>query len=221
MPQNPSMQDLHIVILGQFNPAIFHPAWFAAQELIRPQEADAAEVQIVHPEASIFQIDWCIISVTRDRFQAGTLQEPYFEPLRDLVCGVFSVLNHTPVRAVGINRQFHYRLASEETWHAVGHHLAPKDEWIDLLDSPGTKQLVIEGQRPDERLGYIRVLVEPSNKVEFGIHLEINDHYDLSSSSSASSSTNTLVEILFQKWNESMQRAYTISEKIAKLGDKL
>jgi hypothetical protein len=96
MSQNPSIQNLNIVIVGQFNPAIFHPAWFAAQELIHPQEAETAEIQFVHPEAAIFQIDWCSFSVTRERFQAGTSQEPYFEPLRDLVSSCCAMASFSP-----------------------------------------------------------------------------------------------------------------------------
>jgi hypothetical protein len=221
MPQNSAIQSLYIVIPGQFSPAIFHPAWFAAQDLILHREAEAAEIQLIHPDAAIFQIDWCSFHVVRNRFQVGTSQEPYFEPLRDLVSGVFSLLNHTPVTAMGINWRFRSRLASEKTWHAVGHRLAPKDDWNDVLDSPGTLSLVIEGKRPDKRSGHIRVTVQPSQEIDFGISIEINDHYELSSNSSALSSTNTLIDILSENWNASMQRAQMIFEKIARLGDTL
>ncbi len=54
MSQNLVIQSVNIVVLGKFNPSIFHPAWFAAQNLIRTKEADAANIQIVHPEASFF-----------------------------------------------------------------------------------------------------------------------------------------------------------------------
>lgn len=103
MQTNPSIQSLNIVIviLGDFNPAIFHPAWFAMQELVRPQEADAAEIQLVHPDATIFQIDWGRIHVMRERFQARTSQESYFEPLRDLVIGVFTLLSHISCQSNG------------------------------------------------------------------------------------------------------------------------
>ena len=219
MPQKPAKQGLNIVVLGQFNPAIFHPVWFAAQDLIRSQEAENAEIQLIHPDAAIFQIDWARIHIVRERFQAGTPQEPYFEPLRDLVSGVFSLLGHTPTRALGINWEFHYRLTSEKIWHQVGHQLAPKDVWKDLLNAPGTRSLVIEGERSDGRSGYIRAKVEPSSKIEYGVNIEVNDHYDLEGDSKSASRTDRLIEILSENWNESMRRAHEIAEKIAGLGD--
>jgi hypothetical protein len=114
---------------------------------------------------------------------------------------------------MGINRQFHYPLASEKTWHAVGHHLAPKDEWRDVLGDPGTLSLVVEGKRPDERSGYIRVTVQPSNRINFGISVEINDHYELSSDSKTGSNTDMVIGILAEHWNESRERAHRIAEK--------
>jgi hypothetical protein len=36
-----------IVMLGDFNPAILHPAWFKANQLLRAGDADAATVEVV------------------------------------------------------------------------------------------------------------------------------------------------------------------------------
>lgn len=217
MSLNPLFQSANIVVLGKFNPSIFHPAWFATQNLIRTKEAEAADVQIVHPEASIFQIDWCEVHVVRERFQVGTLQEPYFEPLRDLTTGVFSLLSHTPVQALGINKQYRFRFASEKIWHAVGDRLAPKDVWQDVLDSPGTRHLTIEGRRPDQKAGHIHVLVEPYPNL--GINIQVNDHYELSDSPHDSSGIESLITILSENWDESMKRSDKIAKQIAGLGD--
>ena len=219
MSQNLVIQSVNIVVLGKFNPSIFHPAWFAAQNLIRAKEAEAANIQIVHPEAAFFQIDWCEVRVVRERFQVGTLQEPYFEPLRDLAGGLFSLLSHTPVQALGINKQYHFQFASEKVWHAVGDRLAPKDIWKDVLDSPGTRQLTIEGTRPDNKAGHIHVLLEPSP--DFGLTIQVNDHYELSHSASESSGIETLSTILSENWNECMQRSDKIAKQIAGLGDSI
>ena len=106
------IQGVNIVLRGHFNPAIFHPSWFAAQELIGQLEADEAAIELIHPEAAIFNTDWLQIRVVRNRFQAGTAQEPYYEPLRDLVVGVFSFLSHRSrdiSRGGGTRRSSAYR----------------------------------------------------------------------------------------------------------------
>ena len=82
---NPEVQSLAIVLRGQFSPIIFQPSWLASENLIRKKEADAAEVEIIHPNATIYSIEWFQLRVLSDRFQVMTTLPPYFEPLRDLV----------------------------------------------------------------------------------------------------------------------------------------
>jgi len=206
------IQGVSIVLLGKFNPAIFHPSWFAAQELIRQQEADATEIVLVHPEASILNTDWLQVHVVRNRFQAGTAQESYFEPLRDLVVGVFSLLSHTPVSAMGINRDFHFKLESEKSWHQLGHRLAPKQDWKDLLDEPGMLSLAMKGERTDDFDGYLQVRVAPSPRIQYGVFVAVNDHYRLVE-------TSEIPVILNEQWSESMGRSLRIAQKITSLGD--
>ena len=45
MQISPQFEGVTIVLLGQFNPAIFQPAWLAAENLVRPQEAESAEIE--------------------------------------------------------------------------------------------------------------------------------------------------------------------------------
>ncbi len=217
---DPQIQRLSIVLRGSFNPAIFHPSWFASHDLIRSQEVDAANVQIVHPDAAVFAAEWLEINVVRDRFQAATTQESYYEALRDLVIGVLGLLYHTPLRLMGINRDFHYQLGSENAWHTVGHRLVPKADWEDLLEKPGMKSLVVQGVRPDDLQGYIRVKVEPSARVPYGVYVEVNDHYELKGPNGTKSEASEAMQILSERWRNSMQRSASIAQKIASLGNE-
>jgi len=216
----PQRQGLSIVFRGNFNPAIFHPSWFASHDLIRSQEVDAAQIQIVHPDAAVFKAEWLEINVVRDRFQASTVQESYYEVLRDLVISVIDLLSHTPLRVMGVNRAFHYQLRSEEAWHSVGHRLVPKADWEKLLKKPGMKSLIVEGARPDVLEGYIQVKVEPSTEVPYGVFVEVNDHYKLKQSDAAISETSVAMQILSKRWSESMKRSLSIAQKIASLGSE-
>ncbi len=212
------VQGATIVLRGPFSPAIFHPMWFAAHDLIRSQEAEAAKVQIIHPDAAAFTAEWLQLNVTQDSFQAGTSQEAYYEALRDLVIGVLNLLSHTPLRVMGLNHDFHFGLPSEDTWHSVGHRLAPKRDWEDVLQQPGMLSLTMEGKRPDHLEGYIRVKVEPSARAEYGVYVEVNDHYQLKSDD-ARAETRDAVQILAEQWAASIQRSKSIAEKIVSLGE--
>lgn len=50
MPLIPEIDGSSIVVLGSFNPAIFHPLWFKINQLIRPEEADSAKLEVTHPQ---------------------------------------------------------------------------------------------------------------------------------------------------------------------------
>lgn len=213
------IQGVSIVLRGAFNPAIFHPSWLAAQELIRSQEAEEAEIEIVHPQVAQFEAGWLRMNVISDRLQARTTLEPFYEPLRDLVIGICQLTAHTPLRVIGINRDFHYGLASESAWHTVGHRLVPKQDWEDVLSSPGMRTLTVEGQRPDKLEGYIRVKVEPSTRVSFGVYTEINDHYVLPSANKSPASAREAIAIISEQWNQSMKRGLQIAEKVVSLGE--
>ena len=43
MKRKPENRRSEVVLLGDFNPKIFSPAWFAAQELIGEKESEAIE----------------------------------------------------------------------------------------------------------------------------------------------------------------------------------
>lgn len=108
------IEGMTIVLLGSFNPTIFQPAWFASEGLIARDLSDAAEVGIVHRQIVAFTAGWFDISVTDDRFSVTSLTAPSYDLLRDLVLGTFRLLRYTPLRAMGLNKDVHYRIASEE-----------------------------------------------------------------------------------------------------------
>jgi hypothetical protein len=62
------LEGASIVVLGSFNPRIFQPLWLSANNLIRPEEADAAKIEIIHREISIFSTEWFNLQVTDGSF---------------------------------------------------------------------------------------------------------------------------------------------------------
>src|SRR5437867_1304432 len=100
---NCEIEGVSIVLRGNFNPSIFQPAWLASHSLLRRQEADAAKINVIHPELTSFTAEWLILEVTKDRFGAATIHQAHAEPLRDLVLGVFTLLEHTPFTKMGMN----------------------------------------------------------------------------------------------------------------------
>lgn len=203
----------NIVLVGQLNPTIFQPAWFAGEGLIRDQEREAAEVEIIHPDVVKFRLDWLNLTVTRENFSAETVQDSYFEPLKQLVQGTFSLLSHTPIAMMGLNQSAHARSKSTESWHALGHKLAPKDVWADLLEEPGMDTLTIKAKRPDEFRGFIRVTVEPSKRLDPGVFVRVNDHYEIEDKETAHG-CQEILRVLETEWSASVDRSKKIISTI-------
>jgi hypothetical protein len=115
---------------------------------------------------------------------------------------------------MGMNRFLHYRVPSIERWHAIGHFLAPKEPWNEVLDTPGLKSLSMEGKPLEDASTSTRriltVRVEPSVRTQPGVFFEINDH----SEAQAGGGAGVLMKILEKDWSGSLQKAEQIAEHV-------
>lgn len=176
---HPDIQGASIVALGHFNPAIFHPLWLAQNNLIREEEAKAAELQLLQKDVALVSVEWFDMQVTSDRFSIETKSPSMFHPLRDLALGIFTILEHTPVQAFGFNAYQHTALSSPEEWVSIETDYAPKKPWASIIDSPSLRTLVIEGNRSGSKASRTQIIVEPSKTITPGMFAHINEHYDI------------------------------------------
>ncbi len=173
-----------IVILGRWNPAIFHPSWFEKNNLIKASEADAAikGLEVITGEFSRFRLPWVEISITRERLAFNCLVPEHFKQVSELAVGVLTLLRETPLRALGINKSRHVSVGNAENWHHFGHTVAPKEVFTDVLfkkdeEKPGLMALKIRTKR--ENFDYQDLTIEPSNKYPVSLHFSFNDHFQL------------------------------------------
>lgn len=181
-PQRPETvgEELSIVLIGDFNPKIFQPAWFVSQSLLRASEAEASNIELVHADFTSFSTDWFVMQVARDRFTITVKSSAYKSHLRDLVLGTFHNLSHTPLTQMGINYSARLRFINERDWHCFGHFLLPKNPWSGLLNTPGMRSVSVEGKRPDEIPGLIVVTADPVRNMNNEAILRVNDHCERS-----------------------------------------
>ncbi len=97
----------NIVFIGSFNPSIFHPQWLVLEQLISKEEAQSAEIQIIHPEIAQFNVNKITYQITRERCILETQFEPRFKILKDLALGIFGLLHFSPIHMVGGYRDLH------------------------------------------------------------------------------------------------------------------
>lgn len=215
MSIKPESVGSSIVLRGSFNPAILQPAWMASLDILKKEEADATEIEVIHQEVTILRLDSIGLNVNKGRFELATVQESDFPRIRDLTLGIFEVLSQTPVRSLGLNWQYNFRMASDAKWHELGFRLAPKEPWNEIFDEDqqaGMRSLTIEGRRKDGRSGFVRIRVEPSPLVDHGLFIDVNDHYVLDESPGAG--TSQVTDILADSWSGSFRWAQDKAGKI-------
>jgi hypothetical protein len=202
--------NVSIALIGSFNPAIFHPAWFQHFGLIPATEAENAKVDVVSTDVAIFKLKWLQIQVLRDRFFARTIDESQYGPLRDLVVGTFRLLEHTPVKQMGLNRDILYDVKNEACWHSVGHALAPKEIWSKYVKNPGMKSLSIEALRNDEHKGAINITVSPVPGKKNGVEIATNSHFEFGEETMAID----VMKIVEEYWEKTLDFSLKLAQGI-------
>ena len=222
----PEISAVSVVLLGKFNPAIFTPAWFALHNLLPEGAANNAELGVAHKQITGFSTDWLRFEVRLDVCSFETAQAPHIRVL-DLVIRTFREhLNHTPLRAAGINRDVHFRVRNEAERDRIGRTLVPVEAWGPWRDKLGLDEthggmtsLTMSQLNPADRPegGRINIKVEPSTRIDegLGIYVNVNDHYDVTQDSPDANMR--LMDLLQEHFDASMERSAQIIDHIMSL----
>jgi hypothetical protein len=166
-----------IVILGDFNPPIFQPLWFSANGLMPAEETKNADIAVINKKVVSFSMGKMQVFVSEERLTLATVESPQGPLLRDLAIGTLSVLEHTPLKAIGINLDTVFIIESNEAWHAIGHRLVPKSHWTPVISQPGMQQVIVEGKREGCLADKVQIRVQPT--AQRHVMVAINQHYQL------------------------------------------
>jgi len=208
-----------IVLLGIFSPAQFHPEWLASFGAISSQEATALKIEVLHPDITVLNNDDFDIRVESEKLTISTVKDPAIR-IYDIVLKIFrEALPFHNIYRMGINRIAHFKAHNVTDYCEFGDRLAPKEPWgefgRDLLKTDeegirgGMESLVmIEPKRKPKHKynGVYRVKVAASNRVKYGIFIEVNDDYQVDRES-AQKSLPLIIDILEERWDMSLQAA--------------
>lgn len=219
-----------IVLIGAFNPRIFSPQWLLNNGLLTESEFGDSSINLILPDVAQFRMPNFEMTVETERCVIAQIG-PAAVKVFDFAMALFGdVLVHTPLTQAGLNWEAHYRCESWAAFHAIGDRLAPKDAWgsfgADLMQSHpdpelgktrrrgGLRSITMEDSvRPDGARGAIRVTAEPSVRVECGLFVRLNDHFEIDDLKNPSG-TSELLKILSDKFDSSQSRFEAISLSI-------
>jgi len=186
----PVKQWLSVVLIGAFNPRIFHPIWFKREELISEEEKAASLHEaketgpLVTPDMSRCEIgDEITLECLTDRLSINAATTLGEERLRRLAAGILGKLPHTPITAVGINHSQVFDARDELEWHQIGDFLVPKEQlWNKVMEGrPGMSVVRVEDYRPGPPAVRVWATIEPVRKHRgaFQVAIHTNWHTDI------------------------------------------
>lgn len=213
-----SVDEITVVLIGDFNPKIFHPMWFANHGVLREAEATEASIEVVHSDVCSFSTEWLTVQVLRDRFTAAIKADVYYVHLGDLVANVFTLLSHSPIHQMGLNTTFRLHFKSVDDWHSFGHFILPKSPWSGVLTTPGLRSVMVRGSRDDSHVGNLNISVEPDLVLAGDAMLRINDHFEASKPKQENreriSDARWALDILKEDFQASSKRAWSLANKL-------
>ncbi len=213
--RTPDAEGLEVVVIGSFNPAIFHPEWFLRQKLIGENDVKEAQVDVVGKEVTDVQICGIKLICINDRISLGITNISHAARMQDFLIQIFTLLPHIPVTACGINPHVHYLVGDTQYWHKIGHTLVPKELiWNGLLEKPGMQSVTVKAVRRGEFPGEINIKVEPSFRFQPGLFVQANYHYTLPADTVHSGATENLLKFLKSEWNSACAEARIVADEI-------
>lgn len=209
---NPKEKELNVVLLGSFNPRIFHPQWFADHDFISNSDLNLIIENndvLTHKQVAQFSSSWFQLEVTEGRLSLSTTQEAYFEMLLDLLSGTFSTLHHTPISMVGLN------LTVKQSFHKPNDSKLFEKKYLEFSEFKKIDENIESSQIKLSLINPIYKVGQKCNfeltKINFGNYsLHINQHFDLKSNASGKD----FVEMLSEYGRSSINASEKLFKKV-------
>lgn len=178
-----------VVLLGDFNPAIFSPDWLRKYVSISVDDGGEAEIKMIHPEITEFMLADIQFTFERNRVTLRTMVHE-MEVLVSAILQMFhETLKHTPVWAYGMNLETHEDFGNFDARNRLGRLLCPIDPWGDWASGFDNKDPELNGgmynitmKKPISKDPEIfqNFAIQPSNREELqsaGVFFAMNNHF--------------------------------------------
>ena len=219
----PEVSGVSVQLLGEFNPALFTPHWFAYNDLLPRELADSAELEASNGSMT-FTADWLAFKVDPERLAAATVQAPYSR-VCDLLARAFRehLCRHTPLTALGINRDIIFRVGDRSDQDHIAATLAPVQAWEAAQNGARAgvlSQTTIQVELEAGLSSRVSVQVEPYHigpAGERSVLVSVQDYYDMQRTGADSAGCRRCIGLLARNFDSSLKRSDEIVDSVMAL----
>ncbi len=206
------------MLVGNFNPSIFHPEWFIRHEIVpawdypkQSQRGDEVATVATLPDLAQVEFqDQRKLLVMLNKFTLRSALASEHLTIKDIVTSTFNILQETPILQMGMNYQAVIQLQSKDLWRKFGEQMAPKSPWravvtyINDLDEEkqsvlGLWEMTMQMPRWDDLKGYIRPTIKVADISEYKLAISINNHVVIEDKSAL-----TMIHHLNSNWERAL-----------------
>lgn len=211
-------EEAGIVLVGNFNPSIFHPEWFIRHEIVpawnypaRSNSGDEVATVAVLPDLALVEFpDQRNLHVMLNKFTLRCTRASEYLTIKDIVTSTFDILQETPVTQMGMNYRADIQIADRDLWLKFGEKMAPKSPWlaaapyIDDLDMEkqgvlGLLEMTMQMPRPDNLKGFIRPTLSAVDLDSRKLSISINNHVVIEDNNAT-----TMIDHLNNQWEKAL-----------------
>ncbi|WP_338550529.1 hypothetical protein [Roseovarius phycicola] len=214
------------VLVGAFNPSIFHPSWLALHELISKDALSAAETLVSHPDISRFEANHMSFDIQKTRVLISC-ESDKDGLVQDMVRSIFgNLLTHSPVSRVGINRTIDVLCGTEERRDELGKHMAPQSSWgnwgKEIAAASGKRhggmQRLTMRQIPrhDGREGHFQADLQPLINSNDAIRLDFNSEL-VAGNPDEIEGAGKAVQLIEDCWAADLEKAKSICDEVVSM----
>lgn len=181
-------RESSIVLVGEFDPLVMTPHWFAKQGMIPQEDIDEnLAIELVYKDLTKFSLANIHVEIQCNTLILRSDHISFDYRIHDLALSILAALKEDKVRAVGLNLYTDVYFDSLDYWHGVGDLITPKSVWLKAIpESERVGMINVQMQiiKPKGQQGLYNFTVgwPEAHKL---IRFSINNHYDTKQESSA------------------------------------
>lgn len=214
---NINRETASIVLVGNFNPSIFHPEWFIRKGIAEEWDYGTDDNIINLPDTSQFTLPGGKkVTVLLNKFVITSSLASDHLALKDIATSAFAILRETPIAQMGMNYEAEIQISNREDWLQFGRELAPLHHWVEAAnyisdldkeqqETAGLWEMVMNLPRPDELTGFVRPKIQATSLDKFILSFSVNNHVEITDHSAE-----LMAKILDKNWESSLELSRSI-----------